>query len=150
MRQTLLASGGARSRSSARLTAFACTRILWNEGGPAVLVGRTMDWPESTQPILTVLPRGLRHDGGSLGGEDLKDPNPAKWTAKYGSLVTTVYGLGAADGINERGLAAHMLYLNATDFGAARSRTCRACMRACGRNTRLTMRRPSPRRSTFS
>jgi len=97
--------------------AFACTRILWNEGGPAVLVARTMDWPESTQPILTVLPRGLKHDGGKVGGEDLHDPNPQKWTSKYGSLVTTVYGLGAADGINERGLAAHMLYLNATDFG---------------------------------
>jgi penicillin V acylase-like amidase (Ntn superfamily) len=117
MRLTLLAPA-ALAALVGSTTAFACTRILWNEGGPAVLVGRTMDWPESTQPILTVLPGGLRRDGGSLGGEDLKDPNPAKWTAKYGSLVTTVYGLGAADGINERGLAAHMLYLNATDFGA--------------------------------
>jgi choloylglycine hydrolase len=98
--------------------AFGCTRILWNEGGPAVLVGRTMDWPESTQPVLTVLPRGLVHDGGALGGSSLGDPNPAKWMSKYGSVVTTVYGLGAADGINEKGLAAHMLYLNATDFGA--------------------------------
>jgi penicillin V acylase-like amidase (Ntn superfamily) len=97
--------------------AFACTRILWNEGGPAVLVGRTMDWPESTRPILTVLPRGLKGDGCKVGGEDLKDLNPARWTSKYGSLVTTVYGLGAADGMNERGLAAHMLYLNAADFG---------------------------------
>ena len=97
--------------------ALACTRILWNEGGPAVLVARTMDWPESTQPILTVLPRGLAHDGGRVGGEDLHDPNPEKWTSKYGSLVTTVYGLGAADGVNEGGLAAHMLYLDATDFG---------------------------------
>jgi choloylglycine hydrolase len=40
------------------------------------------------------------------------------WTSKYGSLVTTVYGLGAADGLNEHGLAVHMLYLNASDFGA--------------------------------
>jgi penicillin V acylase-like amidase (Ntn superfamily) len=96
---------------------FACTRILWNEGGPEVLVARTMDWPESTEPILTVLPRGLSHDGGKVGGEDLHDPNPEKWTSKYGSLVTTVYGLGAADGMNEQGLAAHMLYLNAADFG---------------------------------
>ncbi len=97
---------------------FACTRVLWNEGGPAILVGRTMDWPESTQPILTVLPRGLKHDGGKLGGQSLNDPNPLTWTSKYGSLVTTVYGLGAADGMNEHGLAAHMLYLNAADFGA--------------------------------
>lgn len=44
--------------------------------------------------------------------------NPARWTSKYGSLVTTIYGIGTADGINEAGLGAHMLYLNATDFGA--------------------------------
>jgi choloylglycine hydrolase len=48
---------------------YACTRVLWNAGGPAILVGRTMDWPESTEPILTVLPRGLKHDGGKLGGQ---------------------------------------------------------------------------------
>lgn len=96
--------------------ADACTRVMWN-GGDIVLVGRTMDWPESTQPILTVLPRGLGHDGGVLGGQPLNVPNPAKWTSRYGSLVTTVYGLGAADGLNEKGLAAHLLFLNATDFG---------------------------------
>jgi penicillin V acylase-like amidase (Ntn superfamily) len=95
----------------------ACTRVLWNQGGP-VLVGRTMDWPESTQPILTILPRGLAHDGGKLGDHPLGDANPKKWTSKYGSLVTTVYGLGAADGLNERGLAVHMLFLNVADFGA--------------------------------
>ncbi len=100
------------------LTAQACTRILWNGGGAAVLAGRTMDWPESTQPILTVLPRGLSHNGGELGGHSVADPNPMRWTSKYGSVVTTVYGLGAADGVNERGLAAHMLYLNAADYGA--------------------------------
>jgi choloylglycine hydrolase len=32
-------------------------------------------------------------------------------------MVTTVYGVGAADGFNEKGLAFHMLYLTATDFG---------------------------------
>jgi len=97
---------------------FACTRVLWNEGGPAILVGRTMDWPESTEPILTVLPRGLKHDGGKLGSQSLNDPNPIIWTSKYGSVITQLLGLGAADGINDHGLAVHMLYLNATDFGA--------------------------------
>ena len=28
--------------------ADACSRILWNDNGYAVMVGRTMDWPEST------------------------------------------------------------------------------------------------------
>jgi penicillin V acylase-like amidase (Ntn superfamily) len=32
-------------------------------------------------------------------------------------VVTTFQGAGAADGINECGLAAHLLYLEATDFG---------------------------------
>jgi penicillin V acylase-like amidase (Ntn superfamily) len=31
--------------------------------------------------------------------------------------VAPVYGVGTTDGTNEAGLAAHMLYLTATDFG---------------------------------
>jgi len=48
--------------------AQACTRILWNNNQFAVVVGRTMDWPESTEPILTVFPRGMKRNGGLLGG----------------------------------------------------------------------------------
>jgi choloylglycine hydrolase len=32
-------------------------------------------------------------------------------------MVTTTYGVGTADGLNEKGFAMHMLYLIATDFG---------------------------------
>jgi len=97
----------------------ACTRILWNDNKLATFVSRTMDWPESTEPKLVVFPRGARHDGGLIGNGPARafQDNPAKWTAKYGSLVTTVYGLGAVDGINEKGVGIHLLYLNATDFG---------------------------------
>jgi choloylglycine hydrolase len=95
----------------------ACTRLLWNENKLAVLAGRSMDWPESTEPVLTVLPRGMKRDGGLAGGEVVVKENPARWTSKYGSLVTTVYGIGTADGFNERGLGVHLLYLSATDFG---------------------------------
>ena len=98
-------------------SAFACSRILWNDNGLAVVVGRTMDWPESTMPVLTVLPRGMKRDGGRAGEELVVKDNPARWTSKYGSIVTTVYGIGTADGFNERGLGVHMLYLKATDFG---------------------------------
>jgi choloylglycine hydrolase len=94
--------------------AEACTRILWNDNKLAVVAGRTMDWPESTEPILTVFPRGMERNGGRLGPAVIIKDNPAKWTSKYGSLVTTIYGVGTADGFNERGLAAHMLYLTAT------------------------------------
>lgn len=98
-------------------TTDACTRVLWNDNKLAVLVGRTMDWPESTMPILTVLPRGMVRDGSRLGSEEVVQTNGLKWTSKYGSLITSVYGLGTADGFNERGLAAHMLFFNACDFG---------------------------------
>ncbi|WP_406827964.1 linear amide C-N hydrolase [Microbulbifer sp. ARAS458-1] len=95
----------------------ACTRVLWNDNGLAVVVGRTMDWPESTEPVLTVLPRGMARDGGRTGDTVTVKDNPAQWTSKYGSLVTTIYGIGTADGLNEKGLSGHLLYLNATDFG---------------------------------
>jgi choloylglycine hydrolase len=76
-----------------------------------------MDWPESTEPVLTVLPRGMERNGGLLGGVPVVQENPACWTSKYASMVTTLYGIGMADGFNEKGLGAHLLYLRATDFG---------------------------------
>ncbi len=100
----------------------ACTRILWNDNELAVVVGRTMDWPESTEPVITVFPRGMERDGSRLGSTVVVENNPAKWTSRYASMVTTVYGLGTADGFNERGLAAHLLYLTATDFGPRNTR----------------------------
>lgn len=98
-------------------SALACSRILMNTNGQAVMAGRTMDWPESTEPVLTVFPRGLPRDGGKVGPDVVVKANSAKWTTKYGSIVTTIYGIGSADGVNEAGLGAHMLYLNAADFG---------------------------------
>ncbi|WP_439543188.1 linear amide C-N hydrolase [Hyphomicrobium sp.] len=97
--------------------AFACTRVFWNTNSLAKVSGRTMDWPESTQPTLAVFPRGIARDGGKVGADVIVKENAAQWTSKYGSIVTTIYGVGAVDGLNERGLGAHLLYLNATDFG---------------------------------
>lgn len=90
--------------------AKACTRVLWNDAGIPVTVGRSMDWPQSTDPKLWAMPRGMKRNGGV-------PQNPAQWTSRYGSLVTSVYDLGSADGINEKGLGAHLLFLRATDFG---------------------------------
>jgi penicillin V acylase-like amidase (Ntn superfamily) len=98
-------------------SAPACSRVLWNNNKLAVVVGRTMDWPESTEPQLVVFPRGIERNGGMVGNDVLIKDNPSKWTSRYGSIITSVYGLGTADGLNEKGLAGHMLYLNAADFG---------------------------------
>jgi len=97
--------------------AGACTRIFANDKGGSMLVARSMDWASTTQPVLTVLPRGLAHDGGRVGTETVFNDNPLRWTSKYGSVVTTIYGVGTADGLNERGLAAHMLYFPPADYG---------------------------------
>jgi penicillin V acylase-like amidase (Ntn superfamily) len=97
--------------------ADACTRILWNDNNLSVVAARTMDWPESTHAILMEFPRGLSRDGGLVGSNVVVKTHPARWTSKYGSVVTTAYGIGTVDGVNEKGLAVHLLYLNATDFG---------------------------------
>ncbi|MBF6620805.1 MAG: linear amide C-N hydrolase [Patulibacter sp.] len=93
-----------------------CTRVLWNTNDLAVLSGRTMDWPESTEPQLVAFPRGRERDGSLVKGKKLVDGEALRWTSTYGSLVTTIYGFGTIDGVNERGLAAHALYLQATEL----------------------------------
>lgn len=97
--------------------AMACTRVLWNDNDLAVVSARTMDWPESTEPTLVVFPRGIERNGGKLAGHEVIPENAAQWVSKYGSLVTTVYGIGTVDGMNEKGLGVHALYLTATSYG---------------------------------
>lgn len=47
----------------------------------------------------------------------LAETNPLRWTSKYGSVIITAYDVGTADGINEKGLAGHLLYLPETSVG---------------------------------
>lgn len=88
-----------------------CTRALWNNSGQGVLVGRNMDWREEMDTNLWVLPRGAQRVGHD------RDPLPLTWTARHGSLVATVWDGATSDGVNEHGLAAHVLWLAETDFG---------------------------------
>ena len=112
-----LAAAIALPLAGAAQYAEACTRIFANDKGGAMLVARSMDWAATTEPVLTVFPRGLARDGGRAGPMIVVADNPARWTSQYGSVVTTIYGIGTADGINERGLAAHMLYFPPADYG---------------------------------
>ena len=91
-------------------TSRACTRILWNEPGRSVLVGRSMDWFEDIRTNLWVLPRGMQRGG-------LAAENPLTWRSRYGSLVLTGYDCITADGFNEAGLSVHMLYMQEADGG---------------------------------
>ncbi|RFA26994.1 choloylglycine hydrolase [Alkalilimnicola ehrlichii] len=88
-----------------------CTRVLWDRSGQGVLVGRNMDWMEDMRTRLWVLPRGAQR----LGTDN--DPNPLRWSARYGSLVATAYDEATTDGMNEKGLATHLLWLTESAYG---------------------------------
>ena len=90
-------------------TTNACTRVLHVED-QAVMVGRNMDWKENLHPDIVIFPRGEERLGSF-------DENPLTWTSRYGNVVTTSYGLIPSDGMNEKGLAAHILWLDESDYG---------------------------------
>jgi choloylglycine hydrolase len=67
-----------------------------------------MDWFMPMLEELWVLPRGIPRDG-------MTGKNTLAWTAKYGSVVANV--AAASDGLNEKGLAGHLLWLAEADYG---------------------------------
>jgi len=87
-----------------------CSRVLWADSGRGVLVGRNMDWFEDIGTNFWILPRGMERNG-------LTASNPLRWKSQFGSLVLTGHDVTTVDGLNERGLAVHMLYLPETQCG---------------------------------
>jgi penicillin V acylase-like amidase (Ntn superfamily) len=100
-----------------------CTRVLWNDNPVAVVAGRTADWFKAanprgaSDPKLHVMPRGLRKSGAMDGKVVVVSQNPAKWTSRFGSVVVGNYNSVVVDGMNEKGLAAHALALEGTNYG---------------------------------
>jgi penicillin V acylase-like amidase (Ntn superfamily) len=91
-----------------------CSRVLWADNGKAVVVGRSMDWFKPMPADLYALPRGIKRDG-------MTGKNTLTWTAKYGTLLAVTHGEsethGASDGMNEKGVAGHMLWLAESNYG---------------------------------
>jgi len=69
-----------------------------------------MDYHRDTATNLWALPRGIERSDG-VGGS-------LSWTARYGSLVAAAYDLMSVDGLNEAGLAGHILWLTESGYGA--------------------------------
>ncbi len=90
--------------------AEACTRAVYIGENGTVITGRSMDWAEEMQTNLWVFPRGMKRDGAA--GSD----SPT-WTSRYGSVIASGYEIGTADGMNEAGLVANLLYLAESDYG---------------------------------
>jgi len=84
--------------------AEACTRVLWVSPDNQVFVGRTQDWTEKAGHAFRLFPRGVQRVGAVA-------ENPHQWTSKYGSLVLTAYDMATHEGVNEKGLSGHALYL---------------------------------------
>ncbi len=88
-----------------------CTRTLYvGADKTTVITGRNMDWGEDMASNLWVFPAGIER-GGAAGARSIQ------WTSKYGSVVVSGYEAGSADGLNEKGLAANLLYLVESDYG---------------------------------
>jgi choloylglycine hydrolase len=83
--------------------AEACTRAVYLGPEDRILTGRSMDWKFPIVSNMWALPRGMSRDGAA--GE-----RSAEWVAEYGSLVVTGYDISTADGMNEAGLVANLLW----------------------------------------
>ena len=88
----------------------ACTRALFVGSSDVVITGRSMDWYEDMQSDLWAFPKGMKKDG-AAGKKSIT------WTSKYGSVIVSCYNIGTADGMNEKGLVANVLYLVESDYG---------------------------------
>lgn len=88
----------------APVVADACTRAVYFGKEGQTVTGRTMDWFVSDMDTnMWLYPRGLQRTSNTR--------TPLLWKSRYGSVVTTIYEGAAADGMNEKGLVANLLYL---------------------------------------
>lgn len=97
-------------------TSEACTRALFAGSDSVVITGRSMDWQEDMHSDLWAYPKGIKRDGAA-------GPQSIEWTSKYGSLTVAGYNAGTADGMNEKGLVANLLYLAESDYGTPKKNT---------------------------
>ncbi|RFA21178.1 linear amide C-N hydrolase [Subtercola boreus] len=81
-----------------------CTRVFWNDNPIAKVASRSMDWAVSDEPDLWFYPAGLERVGGPQA-------DAATWTSVYASVALSMWQIGTVDGMNEKGLAAHALFL---------------------------------------
>ena len=92
-----------------------CTRVVYLGEQNTVITGRGMDWAEDMRTNLWILPRGVERSG--AGGAETP-----RWISKYGSVIAAGYDVGSADGMNEAGLVANLLYLAESQFGSAQGK----------------------------
>src|SRR5690554_5115290 len=83
---------------------LACTRVVYSGPKGLIITARSMDWASEIPANLWVFPRGIERDG-RVG------PTSVTWTSLYGSVVASSFDMSTADGMNEKGLVANLLWL---------------------------------------
>ena len=86
-----------------------CTRILWPDANGLVIAGRNMDFHKDLMTNLWTQPRGISRNDGVSGD--------FSWVSRYGSVVATALDMMSVDGLNEAGLAGHILWLAESNYG---------------------------------
>lgn len=87
----------------------ACTRVVYKGPNNTILTGRTMDFSIEIPANHWIFPRGMKRSG-EVG------KNSISWTSKYGSLAVSAWDISTADGMNEKGLVANMLWLVESEY----------------------------------
>ena len=84
--------------------ADACSRVVYFGKEGQTITARTMDWVvPDIDTNLWLTPRGQARTSNTK--------TPVAWTSKYGTVVAATYNGATADGMNEKGLVANLLYL---------------------------------------
>ena len=90
-------------------SAVACSRAVYLGPEDTIITVRSMDWASDLGSNLWSFPRGMKRDG-ACGSKSIA------WTSKYGSVIATAFDAATADGMNEKGLVANLLYLAESEY----------------------------------
>ncbi len=88
---------------------YSCTRVMYSGPNGTILTARSMDWKTEIPANLWIFPRGIERNG-SVG------KNSITWTSKYGSVIASAWDIASADGMNEMGLVANLLWLAESQY----------------------------------
>ncbi|KGA33351.1 choloylglycine hydrolase [Pectobacterium brasiliense] len=98
---------------------LACTRFVYKDlqNPDYPITARSMDWADDTETNLWIFPRELKRSGAA-------GPHSLEWTSKYGSVIASAfdsnpYMASTTDGVNEKGLAANVLWLAESEYPKA-------------------------------
>lgn len=90
--------------SSLLFQVIPCTRVVYKGPNETIITARSMDWRDEIPVNLWVFPKGMQRNG-EVGKRSIQ------WTSKYGSVSASAWDIATADGMNEVGLVANVLWL---------------------------------------